>query len=360
VHDLNNVLAPILMASELLRTDAGDPDAPGWLEIIDSSAKRGTAMVKQILSFARGSGTGKQALQLGPLVRDLEKMLKDTFPPNVACESHVAADLWPVMADNTQVYQVLLNFAVNARDAMPRGGRLTIDLRNTTVDYASARMNSDAQPGPYVAVSVTDTGEGIEADHLERIFDPFFTTKAPDKGTGLGLATVRQVISAHGGFLELESRIGKGTRFTMYLPAVAETQIADAPAALAALPQGDNQLVLVADDEASVRAIMKATLENYGYRVVLAGDGTEAVARVAAHGQEIDLLVTDLRMPHMDGLAAIRAIRRLRPDLPVIAVSGSPDDHANIERSGLEVQAGLAKPLTAAILLTEVDRVLHA
>jgi two-component system cell cycle sensor histidine kinase/response regulator CckA len=360
VHDLNNVLAPILMASELLRTDAGDPEAPQWLEIIDSSAKRGTAMVRQILSFARGSGTGKQALQLTPLVRDLEKMLKDTFPQNVTCHSQVAADLWPVMADNTQVYQVLLNFAVNARDAMPGGGRLDIDVKNATVDDAYARINSDAQPGSYVAVSVTDTGDGIAPEDLTHIFDPFFTTKAPDKGTGLGLATVRQVINAHGGFLDLESQVGKGTRFTVYLPAIVETSAAEASAAPPVYPHGNNQLVLVADDEAAIRQITKATLENYGYRVVLAGDGTEAVARFAAQSQNIDLLVTDLQMPYMDGLAAIRAIRRLTRALPVIAVSGSPEDHARIENSGLDVQALLTKPLSAAILLTEIDRVLHA
>jgi CheY-like chemotaxis protein len=175
----------------------------------------------------------------------------------------------------------------------------------------------------------------------------------------LGLATVRQLINAHGGFLEFESKIGKGTRFTMYLPAAMKTPADVATVAPAVLPQGNSQLVLIADDEASVREITKATLENYGYRVLLAGDGTEAVARVAAQGQDIDLMVTDLRMPHMDGLAAVRAIRRLMPGLPVITVSGSPDEHADVERSGLAVQGMLTKPLGAAMLLTEVARVLH-
>jgi PAS domain S-box-containing protein len=359
VHDLNNVLAPILMATDLLRTDPGDPEAPRWLEVIDASAKRGASMVKQILSFARGSGAGKEAVRLQSLVGDVHTMIRDTFPANIECESQVAADLWPAMVDTTQVYQVLLNLAVNARDAMPRGGRLTIDARNATVDDAYARGKGKAQPGPYVAVSVTDTGDGIPAEHIERIFDPFFTTKAADKGTGLGLATVRQVIDDHGGFLEFHSQVGKGTWFTVFLPAVAETQVTDAQAAPAAWPQGNNQLVLFVDDEAAVREITKATLESCGYRVVLAGDGTEAVARFAAHGRDIDLLVTDLQMPYMDGLAAIRAIRRLSPGVPVIAMSGSPDENPNLDRFGPAVQGWLTKPLNAVVLLTEVDRVLH-
>ena len=358
VHDLNNVLAPILMATDLLRSDPGDEEAPRWLEMIDGSAKRGAAMVKQILSFARGSGGGRAAIRLASLLGDLQKMIKDTFPANIELHSQVPAELWPVSADPTQIYQVLLNFAINARDAMPRGGRLQMEARNTIVDDDGARLNDRARPGRYVAVSVTDTGEGIAPDHLERIFDPFFTTKADDKGTGLGLATVRQVIDAHDGFLECQSKVGQGTRFTMYLPADPESQLNDSPAAAPVWPHGNNQLLLFVDDEAAVREITKATLESFGYRVVLAGDGTEAVARFAATGN-IDLVVTDLQMPHMDGLATIRAIRRLAPGVPIIAVSGSPDERSAVERSSLDVQALLSKPLTSSVLLIEIDRALN-
>jgi len=358
VHDLNNVLSPILMAAELLRSDPHDPEAPRWAEMIQSDAQRCAAMVKQILSFVRGSDVGRTPVQLRHLIADLHRMITQTFPAAVECQVITDPDLWPVSADVTQLYQVLLNLAVNARDAMPDGGRLRIEATNTTIDSAHTQINSEASPGPHVVITVADDGTGIPPEIVERIFDPFFTTKAEGAGTGLGLATVLQVVRAHGGFIDLRSSPGEGTQFTVYLPAATVSEAQSSADAPAALPHGRNELVLVVDDEAALREITKAALESFGYRVVLAGDGAQAVARCAEHGTALALMVTDLQMPHLDGLSAIRAVRTLCPDLPVIAVSGSPDEQQAVGRSGLEVQGILTKPLSAAALLIEMDRIL--
>jgi PAS domain S-box-containing protein len=359
VHDLNNVLSPILMAAELLRSDLSDPDAPRWVEMIHGDAQRCAAMVRQILAFVRGSDAQRGSVQVRHLLADLHRMIAQTFPATIDCQVDSDADLWPVSADLTQLYQVLLNLAVNARDAMPRGGRLRIEARNTTVDAAHTQITPDAAAGPHVMISVADDGEGIPPEVAERIFEPFFTTKPVGSGTGLGLATVQQVVRAHGGFLELRSHPGEGTQFTVYLPAASDSDPSLVSAAPAALPHGRDELVLVADDEAALREITKATLESFGYRVVVAGDGAEAVARGAEHGAGLALMVTDLHMPHLDGLAAIRAIRTLCPQLPVIAMSGSPAEQQAVARSGVDVQAVLTKPLSAAALLVEMDRVLR-
>jgi len=360
VHDLNNVLSPILMAAELLRSDPTDPDAPRWAEMIQSDAERCAAMVRQILAFVRGSDAGRASVQIRHLLADLHRMIAQTFPATVECQVTTDPELWPVSADVTQLYQVLLNLAVNARDAMPDGGRLRIEARNTTIDAAHAQLNPEASSGPHVVIRVADDGPGIPPEIVQRIFDPFFTTKAEGSGTGLGLATVLQVVRAHGGFIDLRSNPGEGTQFTVYLPAGTVADAGESAEVPAALPHGHNELVLVVDDEAALREITKATLESFGYRVVLAGDGAQAVARCAEHGGALALMVTDLQMPHLDGLSAIRAVRTLRPDLPVIAVSGSPDEQQAVGRSGLEVQGILAKPLSAAALLLEMDRVLHS
>ncbi len=360
VHDLNNSLSPIMMASELLRSDLSDPDAARWVEMIHGDTQRCAALVRQILTFVRGSDTARRAVQVRPLLADLKRMIAQTFPPNIACEVDSDADVWAVSADHTQIYQVLLNLAVNARDAMPGGGRLRIEARNTTIGDEHTYINPDASAGPHIMISVTDDGEGIPPAIVERIFEPFFTTKPEGSGTGLGLATVRQLVRAHGGFINLRSHPGEGTQFTVYLPASAEAADSLVSSVPTALPHGRNELVLVADDEAALREIAKATLESFGYRVVLATNGAEAVARAAEHGAALGLMVTDLQMPHLDGLSAIRAVRALSPQLPIIAMSGSPDAQQAVVRSGMDVQAILTKPLSADALLREMDRILCA
>jgi two-component system, cell cycle sensor histidine kinase and response regulator CckA len=349
-HDLNNVLAPILMCAELLKSQSADPNTRRLLEMIEGNSQRGAGMIRQILAFARGTSGEKIVLQLGHLLKDIAKMMKDTFPPSIRCEVPVVKDLHPVLGDPTELYQVLLNLCVNARDAMPNGGTLSLTAANVHLDETAARQHRDVPPGRYVVITAADTGCGIPPELRERVFEPFFTTKVPGKGTGLGLATVRDIVTSHGGFIHLYSEVGAGTQFKIYLPAVLGEETA-ADTTRTTLPAGHGELVLVVDDEAAVREIVKATLEGYGYRVVTAGDGTEAVARFVEHLKEVQLLLTDMQMPHMDGAATIRALRNIQPGLRVIAASGLNTHEAALKAAGLEVQGFISKPFTAANLL---------
>jgi PAS domain S-box-containing protein len=357
-HDLNNVLAPILMASELLKSQTTDPNTRHLLELIEGNSQRGAGMIRQILAFARGTSGEKIVLQVSHLLKEISKMIKDTFPPSIRCELRVGQDVPTVMGDPTALYQVLLNLCVNARDAMPTGGSITLGAEHMRVDEAHARLSHEAPPGSYLLLTVADTGSGIPPEIRDRIFEPFFTTKEPGKGTGLGLATVKDIVTGHGGFIHLYSEVGAGTQFRIYLPAAAG-EAAPTETMLTTLPAGHGELVLVVDDEAAVRELVKATLEGYGYRVVTAGDGTEAVARFVEHLKEVQLLLTDMQMPHMDGAATIRALRNIQPGLRVIAASGLSTHEAALKATGLEVQGFIPKPFTAASLLLALDAALR-
>jgi signal transduction histidine kinase/CheY-like chemotaxis protein len=357
-HDLNNVLSPILMCAELLLDKATDEESKGFMEQILTSTQRGSAMIRQILSFARGTSGDKVVMQVRHLLTDIRKMIRDTFPPGIHIETHVDKELRTVQGDPTELYQVLLNLCVNARDAMPNGGTLTLSAANIVLDETYARMSSEARPGPYVLLTVGDTGSGIPPENREKIFEPFFTTKEAGKGTGLGLATVKDILVDHGGFIHLYSEVGTGTQFKIYLPAAGGEEIA-AKGTLETLPVGQGELVLVVDDEAAVREIVKATLESYGYSVVTAKDGTEAVARFVEHQKDVQVLFTDMQMPNMDGMATIRVLRNLQPDLRVIAASGLSTHHDALKLTGLNVQSFVAKPFTAASLLLALDAALR-
>ena len=357
-HDLNNVLAPILMASELLKAQSNDPQTSKLLDMIQTNSERGAGMIRQILAFARGSVGEKIAMQVSHLLKEIFKLMQQTFPPNIRCELRVASGLELVLGETTELYQVLLNLCVNARDAMPKGGTITLGAENIVLDETYARLSHEAPPGHYVVLTVADTGSGFPTEIQGKVFDPFFTTKQPGKGTGLGLATVKDIVTGHGGFIHLYSEVGVGTQFKIYLP-VAQGEEATEETTFLALPGGHGELVLVVDDEAAVREIVKATLENYGYRVVTADDGTQGVARFVEHLKEVQLLLTDIQMPHMDGMALIRALRNIQPGLRVIAASGLSTHEAALKAVGINVQAFIVKPFTAASLLLALDAALH-
>ncbi len=357
-HDLNNVLAPILMTSELLRMQATDPRTRELLGMIESNSQRGAGMIRQILAFARGTAGDKVSMQVKHLLKDISRMMKDTFPPNIRTELHVDEKLSLVQGEPTELYQVLLNLCVNARDAMPGGGTITVTATNVLLDETYAHLSHEAPPGHYVVLTVEDTGSGIPPEIQAKIFDAFFTTKGEGKGTGLGLATVKDIITRHNGFIHLYSEVGVGTQFKIYLPAVVGEEAASDTTFLT-LPTGHGELILAVDDEAAVREIVKATLEANGYRVVTADDGTQAVARFVEHLSEVQLLLTDIQMPHMDGMATIRALRNIRPDLRVIAASGLTAHEQALKVTGLNVQGFIAKPFTAASLLLALDAALH-
>ncbi|MEW6303052.1 MAG: PAS domain S-box protein [Verrucomicrobiota bacterium] len=351
-HDLNNVLAPMIMAVQLLRMNQNDDSTTKLLDTLESSAQRGAGMVRQILSFARGLEGERAELQLKHLIADQIKISKDTFPRSIKVVSRTAKDLWTVIGDSTQLYQVLMNLCVNARDAMPQGGTLTVEAENIVLDEHYARLHVEAKPGPYVVLTVKDSGTGMPKHIQDRVFDPFFTTKEPGKGTGLGLSTVLGITKSHGGFLNLYSEEGRGTTFRVYLPAVTGAEVQAATEPTAELPRGNGELVLVADDEANVREITQRTLEAHGYRVITANDGAEAVALYASDRANIKVVITDMAMPFMDGPTTIRALQKLQPKLPAIAVSGMADQARLIELADNPNVVFLQKPYNAEKLLT--------
>lgn len=350
-HDLNNVLAPIMMAIDLLKMTVKDPNGLDILSTISQSAQRGAEMVNQVLSFARGMEGRRMEVHAQMLIRDIEKIARDTFPKNIQIYSDYNECLWPVVGDPTQLHQVVLNLCVNARDAMPEGGRITVGAKNQYLDENYAAMNLDAKPGPYLILQVTDTGSGIPQSIIEQIFDPFFTTKELGKGTGLGLSTSLAIVKSHGGFFRVETEPGKGSQFSLYLPALvsAAAQIADTPSG--ELPRGNGETVLVVDDEKTIRDITQQTLEAFGYKVILAVDGAEAVTLFAQQKESISLVLTDMMMPVMDGPATIKVLLKMKPDLKIIAASGIATNDAVTKAAGQGVKHFVSKPYTAESLL---------
>ncbi|HMS03341.1 MAG TPA: PAS domain S-box protein, partial [Gemmatimonadaceae bacterium] len=321
-HDLNNVLSPILMSVELLRPQLTDADGARRLDVIAQAASRGASMIRQVLGFARGIEGERRTLPLLPVIDETLRIVGETFPRNITVTADVPGDAWRVDGDPTQLQQVLLNLCVNARDAMPAGGTLTVAASNVQLDADAAARVLEARPGPYVRLTVGDTGVGIPPDQVEKIFDPFFTTKPPGQGTGLGLSTTLAIVRGHGGFVRVQSEPGVGTVVDVYLPRGMEdagehTVEPDGP-----LPRGDGETVLVVDDEAAIRATTREVLEAHGYQVLEAADGAEAIAVYAAHASVVRLVVTDLMMPVMDGPAMLQVLNRLAPDVRVIAASG--------------------------------------
>ncbi|HEY3897080.1 MAG TPA: PAS domain S-box protein [Chthoniobacter sp.] len=357
-HDLNNSLSPIIMSLDLLKMRFPDPDSQELLETVSASARRGADMVKQVLSFGRGVDGRRMVVQVKHLIREIEKITNDTFPKNITVQSNVPHDLWPILGDPTQLHQVLLNLCVNARDAMAEGGRLTLSAENAIIDEHYAGLNPDARPGPHVLLKVADTGTGIPAETQERIFDPFFTTKEIGKGTGLGLSTSLGIVKSHDGFIRVSSKVGAGTTFQIYLPAQSDTVASEQTVLEAEMPRGKGETILVIDDEAAVREICRQTLEAFGYRVVLASDGAEALSAFASKGEEIAVVLTDVAMPVMDGPATIHVLKRMNPAVRIIATSGRATQDQLSRLASLEVKHVLAKPYTAQELLIELKTIL--
>jgi CheY-like chemotaxis protein len=277
----------------------------------------------------------------------------------VEIQSNIERELWPVHGDATQLYQVFMNLVVNARDAMPNGGRLQMEARNAEIDDNYARMQPHAKPGRYIVVSVADTGTGIPSGLISKIFEPFFTTKETGKGTGLGLSTAMGIVRAHGGFLTVYSELGKGTCFKVYIPAARQSMSGHVPRVATELPQGAGEIVMVVDDEAAIREIVKVTLQNNGYKVLTANDGTEAVANMAREKRAIAAVLVDLMMPFMDGIATIRALQRLNPNAKFLAISGLMDQARIAQLSEVTSAAFLAKPFTTEQILAALHSLLH-
>jgi PAS domain S-box-containing protein len=357
-HDLNNVLTPILMTAQLLETQIHDERSKRLLPILVTNAKRGANLVKQVLSFARGLEGKFTILQIKHLISEIKQIAKQTFPKSIEIYTSLPQYLGTVFGDATQLHQVLMNLCVNARDAMPDGGTLSISAENLFIDQNHAKMNLDAQVGSYIVITVADTGTGIPPEILDRIFEPFFTTKEIGKGTGLGLSTVIGIIKSHGGFVKVYSEVGRGTQFKVYLPEAEVDQIT--PVEDLELPTGKGELILVVDDEAAIRDITKTSLETYNYRTLTASDGIEAIALYAEHRQEISVVLTDMMMPSMDGATTIRTLRKIEPHVKIVAVSGLVSNDKLAQVASIGVKTFLPKPYTTKELLTTLHEVLSS
>lgn len=356
-HDLNNVFTPIIMSLKFLRDLKTAPAE--LLETLETSAHRGASIVQQVLSFARGAEGERTLLEVKHPLNEVIRIARDVFPPNIQLRPRIAPGLWPVMGDPTQLHQVFMNLFVNAKDAMPSGGRLQVEAANAVIDENYARMQPDARAGRYVVLSVSDSGTGIPPGVIPKIFEPFFTTKDIGKGTGLGLSTALAIVRGHGGFLTVYSEPGRGTCFKVHLPAAETAALDEPPPEQSPLPPGRGQAILVVDDEAAVREIIKLTLEANGYKILTASDGTEAVASFATKKSAISAIIVDVMMPYMDGPSTIRAIQKLDPSMRFIAISGLMDNAKTAELSGLEGITFLPKPFTTEQLLTTLHETLR-
>jgi CheY-like chemotaxis protein len=354
------VLTPLLVAVQVLKEKVTDDDGKRLLTSLEANVQRGAGLVKQVLAFGRGVEGERIVVHPKHIAREIKQMIIETFPKSVEFELHCAPDLWTITGDPTQLHQILLNLCVNARDAMPQGGKLSLRLENVVLDQAYAGMNLEARPGPYVCLTVRDAGTGIPKEIQEKIFDPFFTTKEPGKGTGLGLSTTLAIVKSHGGFIHCYSEPGKGSTFKVYLPA-NPTQVGteNVVAQKARLPHGHNNLVLVVDDEEPIRKLAQRALERYGYRVLLAADGTEALSLYRPRQKEIDVVITDMMMPNMDGLATIAALKSINPDIKIIGSSGLTSDGGVAKAMAAGIQHFIPKPYTAETMLLTLNDVLN-
>ncbi|MDX2100645.1 MAG: response regulator [Leptolyngbyaceae cyanobacterium bins.59] len=354
-HDLNNVLTPVLAGAQLLslKLPALDPATRQLLTLLESSARRGADLVKQILSFARGVEGKRMILQLHYLLMEIEDMIRQTLPPAITIEMEVPESLWPIGGDATQLHQVFMNLCVNARDAMPQGGMLSVRAENQFLDERSARKHLDATPGLYVVVTIRDTGTGIPPEILHRIFDPFFTTKEIGKGTGLGLSAVLGIVKSHGGFVDVQSELNQGSQFQIYLPA-NQSEVPRGNDPLEALA-GHQELILVVDDESVICETTRMTLETYNYRVLTARTGMEAITLLSQHQHEVFSVLMDLMMPSLDGFATIPLMHRLNPNLYAVAMSGLNSVEVVTQAQEMGFQEFLSKPFTTYDLLQRLQ-----
>jgi PAS domain S-box-containing protein len=357
-HDLNNVLAPILMAAPMLRERSADPSDRKLISNLETSARRGAGLVRQILGFAQGIGGEPQLMAIESIMADIASVVRQTFPRSIQFSTSSPPELWAVKANPTQLHQVLLNLCVNARDSMPSGGRLDLSAENIVIDDLAAATIEGARAGAFVVMQVKDTGTGIPPDLLKRIWEPFFTTKEATKGSGLGLSTVLGIVSEHQGFVTLKTEVGRGTTFRVHLPAALTGPEKAGTATPFNAPRGNGELILVVDDEPDVREVTSAILAHHGYRVLTAGDGAEAVTLLAPRSTEVKLVVTDLQMPHLDGASLASVVRRLNPAIRILVMSGM--DSARTSEA-IQRIAGtfLAKPFKSDELLAAVSTLLE-
>jgi PAS domain S-box-containing protein len=356
-HDLNNVLTPIMGAAQLLPHTLKNLDERNQrlLNMLVDSSKRGSNLVKQILTFARGVDGTRTVLQVRHILTEIISVARQTFPRSIDISLDMPSqELWLISADATQIHQVLMNLFVNARDAIPDGGQISVVIDNIVINETYAKLHLQPAIGSYVVITIGDTGIGMNNEMLDRIFDPFFTTK--ETGTGLGLSTVIGIVKSHGGAINVYSEVGRGSCFKIYLPAVDSLE-AEAQLSVSELYDGHKKMILVVDDEIAVRAITKESLQAYNYNVLEATDGIEAISIYAKNHEEIDVILIDMMMPNLDTPSTIRALRRIDPLVKVVAMSGLATNQEVVRSSG--VNDFLTKPFTTEDMLQTLENILQ-
>jgi two-component system cell cycle sensor histidine kinase/response regulator CckA len=356
-HDLNNVLAPILMAVDLIQHKTQDQEILRLMGVLETSVQHGAALLRQVLAFARGVDGERTSMELESVFSDVVSLLGDTLPKAIKLQNHIAPGTAPILSNPTQLGQVLMNLCVNARDAMPDGGLLTLSAGNVILDASKVPEKSGARGGAFVQISVADTGTGMPPEILGRIFDPFFSTKGVGSGTGLGLSTVLGIVRSHGGFMDVESRVGSGTEFRLYFPSAEAAPRAAVHSREPEVRSGAGRSILVIDDEEGIRVAAEGLLEVYGYRPIVSADGSAALVAFHTGAELIDAVVVDLMLPGMQGPEIVRRLRQIKPDVRIVAMSGIEGD-----QGGLKDEPGrlvlLKKPMSGPELLRAIERVL--
>jgi len=357
-HDLNNILTPILMFVQLLRRKASDSKDHKIINIIEDTVKRGSNLVRQVLYLTRITTQEKERIDFHKLFSEIDLLIRETFPKSIKISINIEENLSMVVGNNTEIHQVILNLCINARDAMPNGGELNIEVKNVFVNESFQQKIHDANVGEHILVSISDTGSGISSDNLDKIFTPLFTTKGSGKGTGLGLPIVMRILKKHGGFISVNSEVEIGSEFNIYLPIYKQTTAERLLALEDDIIGGQGETILVVDDEETLRELTRQILEIYQYKVLTANDGTDAIATYVLNRDKISLVLTDLMMPNMDGFTTIKALRKIDPNIKIIAVTGlkGSDLADEVKKQNIPV---LAKPFTAQKLLKNIYNLLH-
>jgi nitrogen-specific signal transduction histidine kinase len=358
-HDFNNLVTIMTGYSAILLRHLS-PDDPLYeaVEEINKASERAASLTRQLLTFCRKQTVEPRILNLNTIVRDLEKMLRRLIGEDIELVTVLDSHLGHIQADPSQLEQVLINLAINARDAMPLGGRLTIATTNITLHAAEVGQEYVLPPGPYVMLTVSDTGCGMDAEIRARLFEPFFTTKKQGEGTGLGLATAHEIVTDNGGAIRVDSTPGLGTTFEIMLPCVEQMMEADGSPPPSGAPLYGSETVLLVEDEEAVRGLVRHCLQGYGYTVLEASHGKAALRLAAQHKGPIHLLLTDVVMPHMSGHELVRRLRPARPDMKILYMSGHIDT-PHLPQEALHAPATfIRKPFNPDTLARRVRQVL--
>ncbi len=359
-HDFNNILTAILGYTSIMKSKLEENNPYNeYLSVIESSAKRAAGLTQKLLAFARAGKYKENVIDINRLVKETVALLRETIEKNISIEIELTSDIPKVRGDENQIHQVIMNLCVNARDAMPDGGRLIIKTGLRELDENYVKKHMGAKTGKYVFVSIEDTGIGIEKENIKRIFDPFFTTKEKGKGTGLGLSVVYGIVKNHNGYIDVQSNVGLGTVFAVFLPPTKDS-VDMKEKVVRSLSRGSGETILVIDDEDYVRNLLKDILENNGYRVMLAGNGIEGINTYKKYSNEIDLVILDMIMPKMDGEETFNMLKKIDPKIKVVLSTG----YINDKRMQTILQTGIAgvvkKPFNMKDLLNTINNAIQS